>query len=164
MSVGLKVRAFAAVLALSASGLLFIKSNESTENIPYLDSVGIPTVCTGHTGRVDMSRYYTDKECNELLAKDTHWAVVAVQRGVTVALYQSQFDALVDFCFQYGARACRTSTLFRLVNRGEDRLAAEQFARWKFAQGRDCSIRKNNCYGVAARNKDRRALFLSDLP
>ena len=163
MQVGPKVRAFAAVLALSASGLLFIKSNESTENTPYLDSVGIPTVCTGHTGRVDMSRYYTDKECNELLAKDTHWAVDTVRKAIRVPLYQSQFDTLVDFCFQYGARACRTSTLVALVNRGEDRLAAEQFARWKFAQGKDCSVRRNNCYGVVRRNVDRRALFLSDL-
>lgn len=163
MAVGPKVRALAAVLALSVPGLAFIKGNEGTENKPYLDSVGIPTVCTGHTGRVDMSRYYTDKECDELLAKDTHWAVQAVRSGIRVPLYQSQFDTLVDFCFQYGAPKCRASTLFALINRGQEVAAAEQFARWKFAQGRDCTVRANNCYGVIERNQARRALFLSDL-
>lgn len=163
MASGLRVRVLAAALTLSVSGLAFIKGNEDTVYLPYLDSVGIPTVCTGHTGGVDMSRYYTVAECDALLAKDTHWAVQAVRTGIKVPIHQSQFDVLVDFCFQYGAPKCRASTIFALVNQGKDKLAAEQFARWKFADGKDCTVRKNNCYGVIVRNADRRTLFLSDL-
>lgn len=163
MAVGPRVRAIAAVLALSASGLAFIKGNEATRYTGYLDSVGVPTVCTGHTGKVDMSRYYTAKECDELLAKDTHWAVDTVRKAIQVPVYQSQFDSLVDFCFNVGARACRTSTLFAYVNAGRERDAAQQFLRWKYARGKDCSVRKNNCYGVWQRRLDAKTLFESQL-
>lgn len=163
MAVGPKVRAMAAVLALSASGLAFIKGNEDTVHKPYLDSVGVPTVCTGHTGKVDMSRYYTAKECDALLAKDTHWAVDTVRKAIRVPLYQSQFDSLVDFCFNVGARACRTSTLFAKLNVGDERGAAKEFLRWKFADGRDCYVRRSNCYGLWQRRLDGKALFESDL-
>lgn len=161
--VGPKVRAIAAVLALSASGLLFVKQNEATRHTGYLDSVGVPTVCTGHTGKVDMTRYYTAKECDALLAKDTHWAVDTVRKAIQVPVYQSQFDSLVDFCFNVGAYACRTSTLFAKLNAGDEWGAAKQFLRWKFAAGRDCSVRRNNCYGVWQRRLDAKALFESDL-
>jgi lysozyme len=163
MAVGPKVRAMAVVLTLSASGLAFLKGNEDTRLVPYLDSVGVPTVCTGHTAKVDMSRYYTPAECDSLLAKDTHWSVAAVRKGITVPIYQSQFDALVDFCFNVGAYACRTSTLFAKVNAKDDQGAAQQFLRWKFADSLDCSVRKNNCYGVWQRRLDAKALFESDL-
>lgn len=163
MAVGPKVRALAAVLALSASGLAFIKGNEATRFAPYLDSVGVPTVCTGHTGKVDMSRYYTVKECDELLAKDTHWSVDTVRQAVRVPVYQSQFDSLVDFCFNVGARACRTSTLFAKLNAGDARGAAKQFLVWHFARGKDCRVRANDCYGVWQRRLDGKALFESDL-
>lgn len=164
MAAGPKVRVLAAALSLSVAGLAFIKGNEDTANVPYLDSVGVPTVCTGHTGKVDMSRYYTDKECDELLAKDTHWSVDTVRKAIRSPLYQSQFDSLVDFCFNVGARACRTSRLFALVNAGQHRLAAAEFLKWKFAAGRDCSVRKNNCFGLWQRRQDAKALFESDLP
>ena len=158
-----KVRVLAAALALSAAGLAFIKTNESVENVPYLDSVGIPTVCVGHTGQVDMRRYYTDAECEALLSKDTHWAVHAVRQGIRVAIYQSQFDALVDFCFNVGAPSCQRSTLFALVNQGRSPEAATEFLRWYKAQGRDCRVRKNQCYGVYQRRLDEKTLFESDL-
>lgn len=160
---GRKVRMFAAVLALSASGLAFIKGNEATRHVPYLDSVGVPTVCTGHTGKVDMSRYYTAKECDALLAQDTHWAVDTVRKAIRVPVYQSQFDSLVDFCFNVGARACRTSTLFAYVNSGRERDAAQQFLRWYWAKGKDCRVRSNDCYGVWQRRLDGKALFESDI-
>lgn len=163
MALAPKVRAMAAVLTLSASGLAFIKGNEDTRNTPYLDSVGVPTVCTGHTASVNLRKYYTDAECDALLDKDTHWAVQAVRKSIRVPLYQSQFDTLVDFCFQYGAPKCQSSTLFRLINQEQHALAAEQFARWKFADDKDCSVRKNDCYGVILRQVKRKELYLSDL-
>lgn len=163
MAIGPKVRVLAAALALSASGLAFITQHEGKENVPYYDSVGVPTVCYGHTGKVDMRRYYSDEECAALLSQDTHWAVKAVRSGIRVPIYQSQFDALVDFCFNVGAAACKSSRLFALTNELRFENAAEEFKRWKFAKGVDCSVRRNNCWGVWQRRLDEYLLYTQDI-
>jgi lysozyme len=102
---------------------------------------------------------YTPEQCKELLRTDSNSAAAAVRRTIKVPLYQYEFDALVSFCFNVGNGNCTTSTLFKLVNQSSYHDASLQFARWHFADGRDCRVRANNCYGVVLRRVSEANLF-----
>jgi lysozyme len=145
-------RVAVATLAISASGLGFISKEEGTVQRVYLDSIGLPTVCTGHMDRsMKVGTLYTAEHCAQLLRTDVGSASYAVRKAIKVPLYQYEFDALVSFCFNVGNANCSTSTMFKLINQGSYHDAGLQFKRWSFAGGLDCRVRSNNCYGVALR-------------
>ena len=132
-------RRVAATLAISAAGLLGIQYHEGTERTVYLDPVGIPTVCVGHTAtvsRADVGKTFTEQQCSALLRSDTRAAQSAVGRLVKVPVSQGQYDALVSFTFNVGEGALAKSTLLRLLNSGQCRAAAAEFSRWTKAKGR----------------------------
>lgn len=160
------VRAVAAGLVLSAGGTAFVVNNEGgARQRVYLDSVGLPTVCVGHMDRsMVVGALYTRSDCDKLFALDSLNAVQAVRRLVRVPLYQSEFDALVDFVFQFGEGAFARSTLLAHINARRYDLAALEFAKWRFAGGKDCKIRANGCYGVYDRSLRRATLFTSEHP
>lgn len=148
-------------MAVSAVGIAALTGHEGLRTTGYLDSVGIPTVCYGHTATAVVGQTVSHEHCEALLAQDLAEFSATVNRYVEVPLSQQQFDALVSFCYNVGSRACRDSTLFRTLNAGDYYGAAHQFDRWKFAQGRDCTIRANNCYGVWTRRMAEKELFLA---
>lgn len=158
--VGRLARSAVAVLGISAAGLGFIQHEEGTVNRAYLDSIGKPTICTGHTGpEVRLGLVYSDAQCAELLRTDANSAAAAVKRTIKVPLYQYEFDALVSFCFNVGNYNCTTSTMFKLINQGRYDEAGPQLLRWRYAGGKDCSVRANNCYGVYTRRHNEYALW-----
>ncbi|AEX65840.1 putative lysozyme [Pseudomonas phage Bf7] len=158
--VGRLARSAVAVLSISAAGLGFIQHEEGTVNRAYLDSIGKPTICTGHTGpEVRLGLVYSDAQCAELLRTDANSAAAAVKRTIKVPLYQYEFDALVSFCFNVGNTNCTTSTMFKLINQGRYDEAGPQLLRWRYAGGKDCSVRANNCYGVYTRRHNEYALW-----
>jgi hypothetical protein len=59
-----------------------------------------------------------------------------VSRLVKVGLTQGQFDALVSFTYNLGARSLSTSTLLRKLNAGDYAGAADEFLRWNKAGGK----------------------------
>lgn len=148
-------------MAVSAIGIASLIGHEGLRTTGYLDSVGIPTVCYGHTATAVVGQTLSYEQCEALLASDLAEFSATVNRYVEVPLSQQQFDSLVSFCYNVGSHACRTSTLFRTLNAGDYYGAAQQFDRWKFAQGRDCTIRANNCYGVWTRRMAEKELFLA---
>lgn len=77
-----------------------------------------------------------------------------VSRLVKVELSQGQFDALVSFTYNLGARALSASTLLRKLNGGDYAGAANEFLRWNTAGGRVFN-------GLTRRREAERALFLS---
>lgn len=158
-----KLRMPVAALALSVAGLAGLATHEGTKQRVYLDTKGVPTVCTGHTGTgLSLGAYYTPEQCAALLVLDSTSASNAVRSGIKVPLYQSEFDALVDFCFNVGSTACKSSSLFKLINNGDYNAAGKQFLRWKFVGDLDCSVPANKCYGIYQRRLDEYALFRSE--
>jgi lysozyme len=130
-----------ATLAQSAlAALAGIAYHEGKVNRVYLDPVGIPTACVGHTGpdtTISMvGEHRSDAVCARLLERDTRAAQSAVSRCVRVTVTQSQYDALVSFTFNVGAAALCSSTLVRKMNAGDCRGATAEFPRWTKARGR----------------------------
>ncbi|WP_275183626.1 lysozyme [Citrobacter freundii] len=76
-----------------------------------------------------------------------------VSRLVKVRLTQGQFDALVSFTYNLGARSLSTSTLLRKLNAGDYAGAADEFLRWNKAGGKVLN-------GLTRRREAERDLFL----
>jgi lysozyme len=122
----------------------------STPNLdPYMDHIGVWTIGWGHAihvgstllrGPADAARakaLYPDgitiAQAEILLAADLLEKCRDVCSLVTRELSQSQFDALVDFCFNLGRRRLQESTLLKRVNAGDDVAAAQEFGKWIYA-------------------------------
>ncbi len=117
------------------TGIGLTEQFEGCRLVAYQDSNGVWTIGYGHTEGVTAGTTCTLAQAQAWLAEDTQWAVASVQRLVTVALTQNEFNALVDFVFNVGAGNFAASTLLDDLNQGEYALAADQFLVWDRAGG-----------------------------
>ena len=136
--------------------LVFVPAYEGTVNEAYLDPIGIPTICTGHTGGVKLGMRLSDAECALLLSQDLGIALRAVDSLVTAPMTDGQRAAYASFVFNIGARKFRTSTMLRKANAYDRSGSCAEFDRWMYAGGRDCRIRLNNCIGLVDRRSTER--------
>lgn len=111
-------------------GLALTKDFEKCRLKPYRDSGGVWTNGWGNTHNVDPNITITQEQADADLLANLQDAVDAVNDHVTVDLTQQQFDALVDFTFNCGATAFRTSTLLRKLNARDYEGASNEFDRW----------------------------------
>lgn len=129
-----------AALVLSVAGTTMLGSFEDGPSGPvqeaYLDSAGIPTICTGSTTGVFLGQTATIAECERRLVEDTTYAGNAVHKLVQVRLTQEMYDSLVSFTFNCGATALSKSTLLVKLNSGDYCGAGKQFYRWDHAGGK----------------------------
>jgi lysozyme len=125
-------------MQISPNGLKFLMEAEGCKLRTYLDSAGLPTIGVGHLIRTgeDFSRGIDTKGAIDLLHKDLERFEAAVNNLVTVALLQSQYDALVAFAFNVGVGSFKTSTLLKELNVGNYDAIPEQLLRWTKAGGR----------------------------
>ena len=151
----IKTKLTAAALSLSLAGIAFIQGWEGTETSAYLDSVRVPTICTGSTRGVYLGQTATLAECEERLVQDTSYAGKAIQRCVQQKLTQGQYDALVSLSFNIGGGAICRSTLVRKLNQGDCRGAGREFLRWDYAGGKKLR-------GLTKRRAAESNLFLKD--
>lgn len=145
-------------MRLSNNGISFIKKEEGEKLSAYLDSRGIWTIGTGHTGLVDgrpVSRgmIISQKRSTELLLSDLAWVELAVNKNVTAKISQNQYDALCSLVFNIGATAFANSTVLKRLNASDFSGAADAMLMWKRA-GNDPDI-------VLPRRKRERELFLT---
>lgn len=129
---GLKTRIAATVFAGAvAMTIPLIEKIEGVEYRVYRDIAGIPTVCAGITGKdVIPGKVYTKKECDALLVKHLDVAKRAVDGSVKVQIPDSMRASLYSFTFNAGAGAFKSSTMLKLINKGELRSACDQLYRW----------------------------------
>jgi lysozyme len=120
----------------SKSGLSLTERFESCRLTAYQDIRGIWTTGYGHTGpEVHEGLVWTQAQADAAALQDTQHAADVVNRTVTFAINQCEFDALVDFAYNVGCGALETSTLLHLLNAGDVAGAAAQFEKWDFAGG-----------------------------
>ncbi|WP_431614191.1 lysozyme [Enterobacter hormaechei] len=147
------------MMQTSDKGIALIKQFEGCKLTAYQDSVGVWTIGYGWTQPVDgkpiRAGMTIKQETAERLLKTGLVSYESdVSRLVKVGLNQDQFDALVSFTYNLGARSLSTSTLLRKLNAGDYAGAADEFLRWNKAGGKVLN-------GLTRRREAERALFLS---
>lgn len=143
----------------SEKGIALIKEFEGCKLTAYQDSVGVWTIGYGWTQPVDgkpiRAGMVIKQETAERLLKTGLVSYESdVSRLVKVRLTQGQFDALVSFTYNLGARSLSTSTLLRKLNVGDYDGSADEFLRWNKAGGKVLN-------GLTRRREAERALFMS---
>ncbi|MGG7716481.1 lysozyme [Klebsiella aerogenes] len=143
----------------SEKGIALVKQFEGCKLTAYQDSVGVWTIGYGWTQPVDgkpiRAGMTIKQETAERLLKTGLVSYESdASRLVKVSLTQGQFDALVSFTYNLGARSLSTSTLLRKLNAGDYAGAADEFLRWNKAGGKVLN-------GLTRRREAERALFLS---
>ncbi|MET3122597.1 lysozyme [Oxalobacteraceae bacterium GrIS 2.11] len=93
------------------------------------------TIAYGHTDGVSQGDTCTAAEADAWLEEDLSGPEDEVNSLIKVPLTQSQFDALVDFCFNVGSGNLERSTLLRKLNAGDMAGADAEFSKWVFGGG-----------------------------
>jgi lysozyme len=132
---------------------------EGLSLVSYLDSVGVPTICYGKTKGVRLGMKMTKAECEYYLKVELAqhceplWKVTDPR--VTPA---GVFISACDWIYQYGEGRWNASTLKKKYLAKDFKGVCGEYPRWKYAGGKDCTKRLNNCYGVVVRGFDRESL------
>ncbi|CAI1880000.1 lysozyme [Serratia fonticola] len=144
-------------MQISNQGRNLIKGFERLELKAYPDpGTGDKpwTIGWGHTKGVKPGVRITEQQAEAFLSEDLAVFELTVNSAVKVPVTQSQFDALVSLAFNIGGANFAVSTLVKKLNAGDPRGAADQFPRWKFANGKEMR-------GLVRRRAAERELFLS---
>ena len=146
---------------VSEKCLALIREFEGFRSKPYLCPAGVPTIGYGSTryedgtpvtlkdGPIDQAR--ANAIMRTTLAREYE---PAVQRYVKVPLTQGQYDALVDFAYNAGAKNLLQSTLLKKLNAKNYAGASKEFEKWVYGGGKVLP-------GLVRRRKAEQALFLS---
>lgn len=141
--------AIAAIIALSAP---LIMRAEGEVTATYVDAVGVPTACFGHTGRdVKPGQHYTDGQCRGLLNQDQLNHLNGIAACIDVDVPAPSMAAFTSFSFNIGVAAFCRSSVDRLLNAGNLKGACAGLSAWVFAGGR-------RLQGLADRRARERAL------
>lgn len=138
-------------MTYSPVGQEVTKEREGFSLLPYQDTGNVWTDGWGNThGVVPHGPLITPIKAQADFDRNVAWAVAAVNKDVKVKLTQGQFDALVDLVFNIGEDQWITSTLLKLLNKGDYAGAAAQFKRWnkdngKVQPGLVIRRKKNEC-------------------
>lgn len=132
MAIQKRLIAAGASSALAAAGsIAFYFEGEHVQ--PYVDPVGVLTVCVGHTGG-ELAELYSEQECTELFLKDLRVAEAAVNR-CTPYVPNEMKPPLVSFVFNVGSGNYCSSTLAKKANAGQLVEACKELYRWVYAKG-----------------------------
>lgn len=137
-----------------------IKRFEGFSAKPYMCPAGVPTIGYGSTRDTDgkpitmQHPAITEVQAKSLLMATLTTYENAVNRYVKVPLNQNQFDALVDFAYNAGAKNLLTSTLLKKLNAGDYTGASKEFSKWVYGGGKKLT-------GLVRRREAERQLFIS---
>lgn len=112
----------AAIIALATQ---MIAPFEGKVNKPYLDPVGILTVCYGHTGKDIEKRPYTDAECLQLLETDVKTHATALN-CVQTPYKLREGAAFVSLAYNIGVAGFCKSSAAKAANAGDYATACEK--------------------------------------
>src|SRR5699024_10985967 len=96
---------------------------------------------------------WTQDHADYMLDRDLKSCAERVNACVVVPIEPNQLAALVSFVYNVGIGAFRHSTLLQKLNAGDYHQAADEFPRWKYANGKIMR-------GLVVRRRRERELFL----
>ncbi|MGR2824241.1 lysozyme [Acinetobacter sp. 1124_18A] len=159
---------FAVGMAASAAFFVSLIGYEGYSSKPYLDSGKVATIGIGSTKYENGT---TVKMTDKSITKDHAIEIskahiskdeVAFRKSLPgVKLTQTEYDVYLDFVYNFGQSNWNQSSMRRLLLQNKPRQACDALLKWKYVAKRDCSIRKNGCYGVWVRQQDRHQKCLS---
>ena len=116
--------------------LALIKKFEGCELKAYQCSAGVWTIGYGHTKDVVEGMEITQEQAEQMLVDELHEYESYINKYVTVALSQNQFDALVSWVYNLGPANLQSSTLLKVLNSGDYSGVPAQIERWNKAGGK----------------------------
>lgn len=152
------------VMGLAASAAFFssLELHEGYSAKPYKDSGGVVTQGIGSTVKPNgQSIKMTDPPITRKTAQE--WAKAHVAKDEVafrksmpgVRLSQVEYDVYLDFTYNFGQANWNQSSMLRNLKAGQYVQACKSLLKWKYVAKKDCSIRKNGCYGVWVRQQER---------
>ena len=140
-------------IRIGPQGTALIQSYEQCRLAAYLPTpADVPTLGYGHTRGVSMGDTCTQEQADAWFLEDIAWVEACVNKAVTAAVNQQEYDALSSLCFNIGCTAFGKSTLVRLLNEGDFDGASAQFSRWNKQAGKELA-------GLTKRRAAEAALF-----
>lgn len=136
----------------SRTGLALVRQFEGCKLKAYVCPAGVLTIGWGRTTKVKKGDACTQEQADKWLEEEYDAFEKKVRVLVKVPVSDNQLGALVSFAYNVGAGALATSTLLRKLNAGDYAGAAEQFARWNKAGGKELA-------GLTKRRNAEAALF-----
>lgn len=123
----------AGVLAIT---LALVKPWEGYAPEPYIDIVGVATYCYGDTGPHEQRRY-SEQECAAKLNSRLGQYLTGISGCIKQPLTVNQYAAVLSISYNVGVGAICSSTMVKLINRGEPgSVWCRQFDRWVYAGGK----------------------------
>lgn len=139
---------------MNQHALALIKRFEGCRLTAYKDVGGVLTIGWGHTGKdVLIGSKITQAQANTQLHIDLKKTECGVINLVNVELSCFAMGALIDFAFNVGIGAFKSSTLLKKVN-AKDPTACEQFLKWIY-------VKKIPIKGLQLRREEERKIFLT---
>lgn len=125
------------VAAAMALAVPTVAKWEGKRNDPYLDIVGVKTVCYGETVGVQ-NRRYSDAECRSMLEKalESRYMEPVLKCTPTLADRPYQLAAASSLSYNIGAAAYCKSSASRHFNARNWREGCKAIGRWNMAGGR----------------------------
>lgn len=167
-----KARTVVASLTLSAAALIGVALEEA-----YVDTAMIPTKndrptlgygSTFHADGTPVKLGDKTDPARALVMLQAHISKeeASFQRSLAGArLYQHEYDAYMDFVYQFGQGRWWGSSMRKHVLAGEYRLACDALLKYRFSGGYDCSTPGNKrCSGVWTRQLKRHQKCVSPPP
>lgn len=126
---------------ISEHGYSIIRESEGFEAKAYKDTGGVWTIGYGTIKYPDGTRVKSGDTCTKeqaelWLINDCKWVDACLDKHIKVKLNQNQFDALASFVYNVGEIAFVKSTMLTLINQSKFGLAANQFDRWIYDNGK----------------------------
>lgn len=110
---------------------------------PYRDVTGTWTVCQGITENVIPDKYYTPKECDQLLLKHAAKHGKDALSCINVPISRHEYEAYTMFTYNVGAYTFCNSGVLKELNKGNHKVACERLAThpngkpaWSYSKGK----------------------------
>src|SRR5690606_5365436 len=149
-----RIAAPAALSAALAAGGYLIPHLEQEEalgdgkgRLVYVDPVGVTTWCYGDTGPVPNTPL-NQAVCEAQLNKRVKEECLPVAQAIKVPVYVHEMAAICSWAYNIGWPSAANSTAIKRLNACDYDRVPEAMLWFKYAQGRDCTIRSNDCYGM----------------